>query len=299
MGPISRIAATTVAALLLAHGTSTAWAASPSVAAPTAADSYAPLSLAEAKTRPTLQRHDRGVWVRRLNAAFHITPGRSFGKATARAVKKFRAAHGQKARPVVTTRTWMALGTRIIVPTPTPAPTAPPTQVRPQLEYGDVSSWVQVLQVALGVDADGHFGPVTLAAVKAFQQSAGLPVTGIVDAATWSALGDRVTDPVIDVTTTQSARTSRAHRESIGVAAFASSWTARMVVDRESGGQCDIVNPSGTYRGKWQMDAAFWSAYGGTEFAPRPDLATCDEQDVVAYRGWVDRWWQPWPTAIP
>jgi putative chitinase len=37
--------------------------------------------------------------------------------------------------------------------------------------------------------ADGKFGPGTLAAVKAFQTSVGLPSTGVVDVATLSALG--------------------------------------------------------------------------------------------------------------
>jgi peptidoglycan hydrolase-like protein with peptidoglycan-binding domain len=37
---------------------------------------------------------------------------------------------------------------------------------------------------------DGRFGPATEAAAKEFQKAAGLPVTGVVDAATWSALPD-------------------------------------------------------------------------------------------------------------
>ncbi|BEL08438.1 hypothetical protein Q0Z83_066290 [Actinoplanes sichuanensis] len=37
---------------------------------------------------------------------------------------------------------------------------------------------------------DGKFGPKTEAATKAFQTAAGLPATGVVDAATWKALPD-------------------------------------------------------------------------------------------------------------
>lgn len=291
MGPIGSITAAGLTTLMLVPAATGAVA----VAATPARQTVTPISLAEARARPVLHPRDRGVWVRRLNRAFAITPRRTFGPATSRAVKRFRVSHGQRARPVVTARTWVALGSRIVVPRPASAP-APD---RPELTLGDSSSWVQAVQVALGIDADGHFGPITLAAVRAFQQSAGIPVTGIVDAATWNALGTRVVAPVVDITTTELARTSRQHRATIGATAFATSWTARMVVDRESGGQCDIVNPNGTYRGKWQMDAAFWSAYGGKEFASRADLATCAQQDLVAYRGWVDRWWQPWPTAIP
>lgn len=290
MGPIGRIAAAGLVTLMLAPALATSAAA-----AQGSQPTVTPISMTEARSRPVLRPRDRGVWVRRLNRALGVTPLRTFGQATSRAVMAFRTDHGQRPRPVVNARTWVALGSRVEVPLSAPTPTVP----RPELSLGDSSSWVQAVQAALGVEADGHFGPITLAAVKGFQRTAGLPVTGVVDAATWAALGTRVTEPVVDVTTTDLARSSRAHRAAIGVTAFASSWTARMVVQRESGGQCDISNPSGTYRGKWQMDASFWSTYGGKEFAARADLASCAEQDVVAYRGWVDRWWQPWPTAIP
>jgi peptidoglycan hydrolase-like protein with peptidoglycan-binding domain len=35
---------------------------------------------------------------------------------------------------------------------------------------------------------DGKFGPLVEAAVQKFQQEQGLPITGIVDEATWRAL---------------------------------------------------------------------------------------------------------------
>ena len=47
----------------------------------------------------------------------------------------------------------------------------------------------RVLQRALGVAADGVFGPGTAAAVKSFQHGKGLTADGIVGPATWSALG--------------------------------------------------------------------------------------------------------------
>lgn len=47
----------------------------------------------------------------------------------------------------------------------------------------------QRLQPSPGLTVDGDFGPATETAVRRFQEMASLPVTGIVDAAAWKALG--------------------------------------------------------------------------------------------------------------
>ena len=41
------------------------------------------------------------------------------------------------------------------------------------------------------VKVDGVYGPATASAVRAFQEAAGLPETGVTDAATWAALAER------------------------------------------------------------------------------------------------------------
>ncbi|HYN75388.1 MAG TPA: transglycosylase family protein [Candidatus Limnocylindria bacterium] len=98
----------------------------------------------------------------------------------------------------------------------------------------------------------------------------------------------------IDRTVTTKARTSASYRRTIARAEFVASAKAKYVVKRESGGNCRAVSSSGAYRGKWQMGSSFWAGYGGKAFASRPDLATCAEQDIVAYRGWLASWWHPW-----
>lgn len=72
-----------------------------------------------------------------------------------------------------------------------PDPAVPATH--PTLKIGATGEEVKILQEKLtkrgfNLLADGQFGPRTESAVKAFQGSVNLPVTGIVDTGTWSAL---------------------------------------------------------------------------------------------------------------
>ena len=68
-----------------------------------------------------------------------------------------------------------------------PAPAKP--AAKPTLKVGSKGANVKALQKKLGIVADGDFGPKTKAAVVAFQKKHKLKETGIVDAATWKALG--------------------------------------------------------------------------------------------------------------
>lgn len=63
------------------------------------------------------------------------------------------------------------------------------------LKRGSTGQAVEQLQADLGVTADGDFGPQTERAVRAFQRSHGLPVTGLVGPLTRAALqnGDDTT----------------------------------------------------------------------------------------------------------
>ena len=60
---------------------------------------------------------------------------------------------------------------------------------RPTLHYGQRSGWVKSVQYRLGVIRTGYFGPLTKAAVQRFQRSHRVKVTGVVNSATWRAMG--------------------------------------------------------------------------------------------------------------
>ncbi len=72
---------------------------------------------------------------------------------------------------------------------PTPAEPATTTEHVIVLTEGAEGRQVQLLQRALGISADGMFGPETLQAVEQFQSSHGLAVDGIVGPQTSAALG--------------------------------------------------------------------------------------------------------------
>jgi hypothetical protein len=102
----------------------------------------------------------------------------------------------------------------------------------------------------------------------------------------------KATDP----TNTKASKNSRRARSEVSLEAWVASYTAQRVAYAESRDNCKSTGSNGKYRGKWQMDANFWATYGGLKFASHADLATCAQQDIVAYNGWISRHWQPWQT---
>jgi peptidoglycan hydrolase-like protein with peptidoglycan-binding domain len=81
----------------------------------------------------------------------------------------------------------IASGSSNTVPLGNPEPTTT-TEHLIELSAGSEGRQVQLLQQALGITADGNFGPETEAAVRKFQASKGLSVDGIVGPATSAAL---------------------------------------------------------------------------------------------------------------
>lgn len=139
-----------------------------------------------------LERGDRGAEVRSLQqllAAAGFDPGPIdgiFGSMTELAVVLFQTDRSLAATGTVDQATWDALNAD------------PPTIL---LERGDTGDQVRTLQLLLATAGhnpgpiDGIFGGLTEASVVAFQNAAGLAVTGWVDQATWDALSDIPTVP--------------------------------------------------------------------------------------------------------
>ncbi len=136
-----------------------------------------------------LKRGDRGQAVIRLQTGLS-TAGYDvgnidgiFGTRTENAVKKFQRVFGLDPDGYVTPAVWDLLSPFLTDPNPA------------ILRRGSVGTRVTNLQTALRrlgyytYTIDGLFGTRTQAAVQSFQAAYGLPVTGIVDAATAQRLG--------------------------------------------------------------------------------------------------------------
>lgn len=64
----------------------------------------------------------------------------------------------------------------------------------------------------------------------------------------------------------------------------------------ESGGNW-AINTGNGYYGGLQFSQSTWQAYGGTQFAPRADLATREQQIYVAEKTLAGQGWGAWPSC--
>jgi peptidoglycan hydrolase-like protein with peptidoglycan-binding domain len=130
------------------------------------------------------------------------------------------------------------------------------------LRSGSQGSTIAAVQRALGIPADGVYGPRTRQAVMAFQRVHGLIVDGIVGPQTLGALGLGGSDP-----------------PSTGAGSGNASSQLSRIAQCESGGNPNAVSPDGQYRGKYQFSRDTWRELGGTgDPADAPEA----EQDRMA-----------------
>jgi cell wall-associated NlpC family hydrolase len=138
-----------------------------------------------------------------LQRAVKATPDGDFGPLTAKAVATWQKAHGVRPTGAVDAATWKALPIAVAASAcGQPVAGSGVTTSCTTLQTGALGPSVAVLQAALKITVDRAFGPQTRAAVLAAQQRLKLPRTGVVDAATWAALGRTGTPACVSASTT-------------------------------------------------------------------------------------------------
>jgi len=138
---------------------------------------------------------DSGPVVAAVQRGLAVPADGDYGPWTADAVTALQRHHALPPSGVMDAATWHALLADLVLAlpvaqTPDPRATSPLHRyLSVVLRYGDRGAAVLALQKALKITRSGWFGPVTRAAVVAFQVGSAVPATGVVDTATWKALG--------------------------------------------------------------------------------------------------------------
>jgi hypothetical protein len=140
---------------------------------------------------------------------------------------------------------------------------------------GSGATGVAALQRALGIEADGIYGPKTRRAVRRFQRAHGLAVDGIAGPRTLAALGVGAT-------------------AAVKVSGPGSDPVLQQIARCESGGNPRAISADGRYRGKYQFSRATWRAMGGKG---DPAKAAESVQDRIAAALLAASGTSPWPNC--
>ncbi|HEV3377218.1 MAG TPA: peptidoglycan-binding protein [Thermoleophilaceae bacterium] len=146
-----------------------------------------PASAASGSVTATASQSRREV--RRLQRRLGIPADGVFGPQTKRAVRRFQRRHGLVVDGVVgpVTRRALGLGRGPVLKRERRGARRPSSRAGRRSSRG--GGGVRALQRALGLTADGVFGPQTEAAVKRFQRRHGLAADGVVGPMTREAIG--------------------------------------------------------------------------------------------------------------
>ncbi|KYH45676.1 peptidoglycan-binding protein [Branchiibius sp. NY16-3462-2] len=222
-----------------------------------------------------------------------------FGPKTLAAVKSFQSGRHLVVDGVVGPLTWKALGGFPATGGGTSRDGGRTCTVGATLRYNATGSSVKVLQKALGLQTDGWFGPVTLAAVKSFQSSKALVADGVVGPVTWKALGCTPTTTTPPVTTPPPSTPPPTGGTGGGSTpplnlARAAMWDR--IAWCESGQRWSLVatNSTGTYYGGLMMTHDAWRIGGGLAFSYNANQSSREEQITVANSLYAQLGLKPW-----
>jgi hypothetical protein len=222
-----------------------------------------------------------------------IIPERDPWRASLRASRERRAAAFRRRRRRLRGRTGAAvacLSLSVLTGGALAAPAGPTGGAA--LRSGATGDPVAAVQRALGVAADGIYGPRTRAAVKRFQRRSGLVADGVAGPETRGALG---IEPAGSAEAAEAAVPAEAAtRES--ASAPTGETTARLarIAACESGGDPTAVSSDGAFRGKYQFTRETWRAMGGVG---DPAAAPEAEQDRRAALLLEREGGSPWPVC--